>query len=98
MLRILLRVVAILAIVFGIGMFLIAVTAGDCAAFGGTCPRTTSTVADDVIGMSATAGALVGAGIVFVAHPALQSWWRALVVAIPTALVAAVVAHTSTSS
>ncbi len=84
------------AIVGGIGTFLLAVTVGDCAAFGGTCPR--GGIDDDVVGTASVAGALIGAGIVFAARPVLRSAVRAAVVAIAVAILAALVAHTMTSS
>lgn len=96
MLRALLRIAGALAVVLGAGLLLLSIAVGDCSAFGGACPR--AGVNDDVIGTSFVAGALAGAGAVFAVRPSLRAWLRAVVVAIPVGLVAAVVAHTSTSS
>jgi hypothetical protein len=95
-LRILLRVLAMFAIAGGIVAFLLAVTIGDCSAFGGACPN--SGIDDDVIGTAAVAGAMVGAGFVFVVRPVLRAALRAVLVGGAAAIVAALVAHGMTSS
>ena len=73
------------AVMFGLGMILIAVTIGRCSAFGGSCSGDAPPIlGDDVFGMAA-----FGAAIVIGVPIALTGPWRRRV---PVAFGAAVVA------
>jgi hypothetical protein len=76
---------AIIAILVGSGMFLLAVTVGHCSAFGGRCPAEPPALFDDDVFKSAFfGGALVTAGALMLAAKP----WRRLAIVLPAALVA----------
>lgn len=74
------------AVVIGLGMIFLAMTVGNCAAFGGTCPaERPPLLEDDVFGMAAFGTALVVAVPLFLAHPSK----RRFVIAVGVGFVAA---------
>ncbi len=71
------------AVVVGLGLILLAVTFGDCSAFGGRCPADPPPpLEDDVFGMAAVGGALLVGVPVLLTAPS----WRRLGVAAVAAL------------
>jgi hypothetical protein len=75
-----------LSVVIGLGMIFIAMMAGSCDAFGGTCPRERPPLLeDDVFGMTAFGTLLVVAVPIFLSHPSK----RRLAVAVGVGSVAA---------
>jgi hypothetical protein len=83
------RYVAIVAAVLvGLGLILLAVTLGDCSAFGGTCPADPpSLMEDDAFGMAAAGGALLVGVPTLLTAPS----WRRLGIAVVAAVVAGLV-------
>ena len=76
------------AVVFGLGLVVIAVTLGHCSAFGGACSGDTpSLLDDDVFGMAAFGAALVVGVPVALTGP----WRRRLPLACLVAAVAALI-------
>ena len=76
------------AVVFGLGLVLIAVTLGHRSAFGGSCSGDApSLLDDDVFGMAAAGGALVIGVPVALTGP----WRRRLPIACVVAVVAALI-------
>ena len=75
------------AVVFGLGMILIARVAGSCDAFGGRCPaERPPLLEDDVFGMSAFGTALVVAVPMFLTRPSKRRLALALGVGLAAAL------------
>jgi hypothetical protein len=75
----------VLAVLIGLGLILLAVTVGDCSAFGGTCPADAPPLLeDDVFGTAAAGGALLVGVPVLLTAPS----WRRLGIAVVAALVA----------
>jgi len=71
------------AVVVGLGLILLAVTLGDCSAFGGRCPADPPPLLeDDVFGMAAAGGALLVGVPVLLTAPS----WRRLGIATVAAL------------
>lgn len=93
---VLVRTAAVLAVVIGVGVFLLAVTVGDCSAFGGSCPATG--VNDDVLGTAGIAGVLMGAGVMLAVRPAMRTLPRAAMAALIAGVVFAGLGYAMTST
>ena len=76
------------AILFGVGLILIAATLGSCGAFGGRCPADRPPLFDDdVFGMAAFGTALIVVVPGFLHKPS----WRRLGIVLATGVVAALI-------
>ena len=75
------------AIVVGLGVVLVTMAMGDCAAFGGTCPRQGG-FPDDVFRLAALGGALAA----FVPYYLKRPTRRRLAIALGIGIVAAIAA------
>lgn len=91
--------IAVVAVLIGVGLVLLAVTIGHCSAFGGACDGDAPPLLDDdVFGMSAFGGALaVGAPLLLRRVEArrrlLVAFGGALVAALLVGLLARSIAH-----
>jgi hypothetical protein len=91
------RVVAgAVAVVFGAGLYLLAVTVGDCSAFGGRCPQDAPALLDDDVFWMAAIGAALAVGVpILLARPSLRRAAIAAGVAIAAGLLAGLIARGS---
>lgn len=81
-------IVAVGAVVIGAACVLLAVTIGDCSAFGGRCPSDPQPLLeDDTFGMAAFGAALATGVPVFLRRPG----WRRAALAIGVGVIAALV-------
>ncbi len=97
--RALLLASAAVAVVIGLGMVLIAVTVGDCSAFGGHCPaEPTPLLQDDTFGTAAFGGFLASAVPTFASRPSRRRAVVALAVGAVTALVVGLIARAAAGS
>lgn len=84
------------AVVFGSGLFLLAVMVGDCSAFGGRCPQEVPPLLDDDVFWTAAFGAAIAVGVpTFLARPSRRRAAVAAGVAIGAALLAGLIARGS---
>jgi hypothetical protein len=84
------------AMVFGLGMVLLAITVGRCDSFGGTCPRDPPPLLeDDVFGMAAFGAALLVAVPIFLARPSIRRLLIAVVIGIGAGLLVGLAARSS---
>lgn len=87
-----------IAVVVGFGLVLMAVTVGDCSAFGGRCPSEPGPLLDDdVFGMAALGGALASGVPVFLARPSRRRVPIAIAVAATAAVVVGLMARAAAS-
>jgi hypothetical protein len=91
------RVVAgTVAVLFGAGLYLLAVTLGDCSAFGGRCPQDVPPLLDDDVFWMAAFGAAIAVGVpTLLAQPSRRRAAIAAGVALGAGLLAGLIARGS---